>query len=129
MSSVMPHFKFGFTNISGARVLCIESGGKVLCEVSDPGEFYRVFGYRADPAQQPDLLPDEFLWAEYVNNPVADFSACLQIHIVDYLRKHSPSFMQEFGKHYEQWIADHASLRATRGKSCIACRFNPDLQP
>lgn len=126
MSSVMPHFKFRFADVSGARVLCIEAGGKVFCEVSNPGEFYHVFGYRADTAQPPDLLPDEFLWVEYVNNPKADFSSCMQIHIIEYLKKHSESFMIQFGARCEKWIADHARLRAKIGVSCIACRFNPE---
>ncbi len=126
MSSVMPHFKFRFADISGARVLCVESGGKIFCEVPRPSEFYHVFGYPADPAQQPGLLPDEFLWTEYVNNPKADFSSCMQIHIIEYLKKHSELFMTEFGEHCDKWIADHVTLREKKGISCIACRLNPE---
>lgn len=125
MSSVMPHFKFHYVDVSGSRVLCIETGGRIIHEILNLQEFYRVFGYRAQP-EQPDELPDEFIWSEYVNNPAADFSSCIQMHIVDYLKKHSDVFNKEFAEQYENWVAEHAEVRSKMGISCIACRLNPD---
>ncbi len=126
MSDVIPHFKYHYVDISGRRLLRIEAEGKIFHEVENLNEFYQVFGYRIDPAQQPDLLPDEFIWAEYVNDPKSDLSSCIQVHIIEYLNTHSDCFRKEFGGHFERWMANHANIRAKQGKSCIACRFNPD---
>ena len=124
MSDVMPHFKFNYVDISGRRLLRIEAGGKVLHDVENLNEFYQVFGYRADPEMQADLLPDEFVWAEYINKPQADFSSCVQVHIIEYLNAHSEVFKSEYGHHFDKWIADHAHARAERGVCCVACRLS-----
>lgn len=124
LSNVMPHFKFHYVDISGRRSLCIETGGRIIHEILNLQEFYSEFGYRAAPGQ-PDELPDEFIWSEYVNNPAADFSPCIQIHILQYLKKHSDVFNMEFAGQFENLIADHVKAKGKTGISCIACRLNP----
>lgn len=124
MSDVMPHFKFHYVDIGGRRTLCIEAGGKVIHQISNFLEFYRVFGYRIQH-ENADQLPDEFIWSEYVNNASADFSSCIQIHILEYLKKYSNAFIAEFGSQYDKWMAEHADARTKRGVSCIACSLNP----
>ncbi len=122
MSNVMPHFKFHYVDISGKRTLCIEAAGRILYEIPDQDEFYRIFGYRDNPAAQPDMLPDEFIWMEYVNNSSENFNSCIQAHILEYLKAHSISFNREFGPQCDQWLAEHAQSRAQSGVFCVACR-------
>ncbi len=124
MADVIPHFKFHYLDISGRRTLCIETGGRIIHEISNLHEFYDVFGYPGKSGQA-DQLPDEFIWSEYVNNPQADFSDCIQVHIVEYLKKHSEIFNTEFGERCENWLADHVKTRSANGTACIACRLNP----
>jgi hypothetical protein len=125
MSDVMPYFKFHYVDISGRRTLCIETGGRVLHEVINLPEFYEVFGYRAKSGDA-DQLPDEFIWSEYTNNPLVDLSSCVQVLILKYLKQHSPGFEEEFGEHYQTWIAEHEKFRTQNGINCIACSSNAE---
>lgn len=124
MTDEMPYFKFHYLDISGRRTLCIEAGGRIIHEISNLHEFYDLFGYPGGPGQS-DQLPDEFIWSEYVNNPQADFSDCIQVHIVEYLKAYSKTFNAEFGDRYDKWLADHVSARANNNLVCIACKLNP----
>lgn len=128
MSDVIPHFKFHYVDISGRRLLRIEAGGKVFHDVENLKEFYQVFGYGADPEMHTDVLPDEFIWAEYINNPQADFSSCIQVHIIEYLNAHSEAFQSEYGKHFGKWMDDHANAKAKSGVLCVACRFRSEIK-
>jgi len=125
MSNVIPHFKFRYLDISGRRILCIETGGRIIHEIINLHEFYHVFGYGVECGRSNEL-PDEFIWSEYVNNPAADFSTCIQIHILEYLKKHSDVFNVEFGGRFENYIAEHVKTKLARGISCIACRLDPE---
>lgn len=121
MQDAMPHFRYRFVNILNRRVPCIEAGGKIVHEISSLEEFYGMFGYTPETSRS-GILPDEFIWAEYINNPDADFSLCIQMHIAEYLRKHSEAFNKEYGDRWESWVAAHAELREKRGAACPACR-------
>lgn len=121
MSDAMPRFTYRFVTRSNRRVLCIEEGGRIIHEVSHALGFYEVFGYRPESIHA-DILPDEFIWSEYVANAAADFSPCVQIHIVEYLREHSEAFNARYGAIYDKLVAMHDELRASKGASCFACR-------
>jgi hypothetical protein len=120
MSDTMPRFSYRFVTKANRRVLCIEEGGKVIHNVTDVSGFYRVFGYRPE-STHANVLPDEFIWSEYVANSSADFSPCVQMHIVEYLKDHSEAFNEQYGAIYDQLVAMHEELRASRG-ACFACK-------
>jgi len=122
MQDPMPYFKYRYVNILNKRIPCIETGGKIIHEIRDLEEFYRMFGYTPQ-ASKAGLLPDEFIWSEYTNNAAADYSSCIQMHIVEYLGKHSDTFRQEYGTRWQNWLADHAKSREARGGGCVACRM------
>ena len=123
MSDALPHFKYRFVTRANRRVLCIEEGGQVIHEVTNARDFYEVFGYRPESAHS-DMLPDEFIWSEYVANSAADFSPCVQMHIVQYLRAHSDAFNERYGAIYDRLVAVHEELKTSRGAACVACRVS-----
>jgi hypothetical protein len=47
------------------------------------------------------ILPDEFIWEEYIKDKAASCAACYQLHIIEYLLKHSAAFFQKFGERYD----------------------------
>lgn len=121
MSDTMPRFSYRFVTRSNRRVLCIEEGGRVIHEVTDVPGFYQAFGYRPE-STHADMLPDEFIWSEYIANPSGDFSGCVQIHIVEYLKAHSRTFNECYGAIYDQLVAMHEEHKAHSGVVCFACR-------
>lgn len=122
MHSLIPHFKYRFATISNKLVACIESDKKVIHEILNLDEFYSVFGYTQE-ISQTGVLPDEFIWAEYIKGSSADFSSCIQIHIIEYLRKYSDTFQKEYGSQCDSWIAAHNEVMVEKGAACVACRM------
>ena len=119
----IPHFKYDLKNAASASFSCIEADGKIIHRIADAHEFYRAFGYKEDMARQ-GILPEEFIWAEYVKGRNASFSSCIQVHIIEYLNTHSATFRQMYGKQYASLLEQHARAREAGGLSCAACRVN-----
>lgn len=92
-----------------------------LCFIEDINAFYTSLGYTQTIAKS-GLLPDEFIWNEYVNN--SGYSVCLQKHIFDYLHSHSPKFNEIYGKLYEEFTDEHTVALEARGSACTGCKLN-----
>jgi hypothetical protein len=95
-------------------------GEESLCFIEDTDAFYRSLGYTKQISKS--LLPDEFIWDEYVNKP--DYSVCFQKHILDYLSAHSKKFTELYGELYEKFVIEHESTRIARGTSCAGCKLD-----
>lgn len=117
MQNPMPYFKYRFVNISNKRVPCIETGGRIIHEIRNLDEFYKMFGYTRE-VSKAGLLPDEFIWSEYIKDSNEEFSDCLQMHIVQYLRMYSKEFNREYGDQADAWLAEHINAKARRGIVC-----------
>lgn len=118
----MPRFRYRFITIQNRRVPCIEADGKIIHEIADLDEFYRAFGYTPE-ASRAGVLPDEFIWAEYINSTDADFSPCIQMLIAEYLMQQSEAFANQYRDRWECIVVTHAELRDKRGGTrCFACR-------
>ena len=118
----MPYFKYHLTNASRTNIGCIEVEGEVIHKINNTDEFYKTFGYTPE-IRKAGVLPDEFIWEEYINNAAVHNAACLQVRLVEYLIKHSDMFRRKYGAQSERWIADHAKETVTRGVACAACRM------
>lgn len=121
MDLVMPRFRYRYVEIENRRVLCIEEDGEIIHEVRNVRDFYQMFGYQPE-SLHPDMLPDEFIWFQYVNNTPADFTSRIQRHIMEYLKLHSEAFNRKYGAIYDRLIAIHEAQNAKRGASCFACK-------
>lgn len=121
----LPRFKYHCTKPSDSLFGCIEADGKVLCRVTNLDEFYATFGYSAEVRQQ-GILPDEFIWGEYIKGDNAKkFSTCMQVHIVEYLLAHSPTFVEQYGAQSRELLAAHVQEKLTNTEACAACRMKP----
>ena len=96
-------------------------GEESLCFIEDLEAFYYSLGYTPE-MRKSGLLPDEFVWEEYVNN--SGYSVCLQKHIMDYLHAHSPLFNETYGEHYARFVEEHAAERMARGNACAGCKLH-----
>jgi len=103
---------------------CIQAKGEFIHEITSLDEFYKAFGYTQD-MNKDGVLPEEFIWDEYIKDSTAKSTACYQMHIIKYLKKHSDTFRKQFGDLYEGWLADLARLRAEAGLNCVDCRMDP----
>jgi len=95
-------------------------GNESLCFIEDTDAFYRSLGYTKKIAKS--LLPDEFIWEEYVNK--LGYSLCLQKHILDYLSAHSEKFNEMYGEQYENFVVEHEAALISRGSACVGCKLN-----
>jgi len=117
----IPHFKHCYRDASSKHHEFIEADGELIHKIEDQDEFYKTFGFTIDMAKA-GVLPDEFIWEEYIKDSVTKYTACLQMHIIEYLRKHSDTFTRKYGDQYEDWIAAHAEARTAKGELCFTCK-------
>lgn len=99
----------------------IEVDGEIIHRVEDLNAFYEAFGYIDDMRKQ-GVLPEEFIWDEYVKDSVENHTACYQIHLVEYLIKHSDVFRKKYGVQCVEWLAAHAEDVTARDELCVTCR-------
>jgi hypothetical protein len=95
------------------------ANGEVIDKIDNLDEFYKLFGY-TDEIANTGILADEFIWDNYVKDN--RFDACLQMHIVEYLNKHSAKFKELYGGQYEEYVKEHVKAREARGCECYACK-------
>jgi hypothetical protein len=102
----------------------IEVNGEVIHWIEDTDKFYELFGYTSD-MRKSAVPPEEFVKAEYADNPHFDFTACMQIQIIEYLRMHSHKFLQKYGNQCEEWLAALAGMRSSNPETCTTCKMQP----
>jgi hypothetical protein len=122
MSTVesLPQLKVILSSTNHKHFRHIMLGTESLCFIEDTDAFYRSLGYTREAAKT--LLPDEFIWEEYVNKP--GYSLCLQKHILDYLSAHSEKFTELYSELYESFVEEHESTLSARGASCAGCKLD-----
>lgn len=122
IESNIPHFNYQLSSIHHPHFQCIEVDGEVIHHIQDLDAFYAVFGYT--PAmKQSYVSPEEFIWAEYVNDSNIQHANCMQMRIMEYLNKYSVAFREKYGAQYGRLLAAHAEEIAARGVTCIVCRM------
>ena len=117
----IPHFNYTISSPHHQHYMCIVDKDDVIDKIDNLDEFYKEFGYTAEIAKA-GVMAEEFIWEHYVKNK--DFNACFQMHIVDYLNKHSEKFIELYGEQYESYVKSHVVAREARGSECYACKHN-----
>ena len=120
----IPHFMHHAKGSSNRQHGFVGLDGEFLHEIGNSDEFYKVFGYTGDMAKA-GILPDEFIWDEYIKDAPVVYDDCLQIHIIEYLLKHSEIFRKKYAGQCESWIASHVEAVTARGVLCVTCRMKP----
>jgi hypothetical protein len=124
MDITIPHIKHCTRAGSNKHFGFIEVDGNSIHEIENLDEFYKAFGYSTDIAKA-GILPDEFMWDEYIRDTAVNFNSCFQIHLIEYLFKHSDPFREKYGKQFESWIEAYAETLITdECMLCATCRMN-----
>ena len=69
------------------------------------------------------ILPDEFIWDEYIKAGSVKSTACMQMHIIEYLNKFSGSFRKKYSDQYKSWIV--ADAKPENEDLCFSCDLKP----
>jgi hypothetical protein len=119
LAMTLPNLSFHQTKQAKAYCGVIEENGVEIYRVTHLEEFYRTYGYSQD-MQKTGLLPDEFIWEEYIKK---NCSSCLKIHMIRYLVGHSETFRKKYADQYTQWLETHAQERADKNLRCFTCKM------
>ncbi len=120
MQIQVPHFKYHSKDPAQRHFGFIDLEGDVICWIDDLEDFYQAFGYSSE-MRKWGVLPDEFMWEEYFSGSEEESAACFQVHLIEYLFKHSASFRKEYEHMYEHWIAALNVEISSCGKECSTC--------
>jgi hypothetical protein len=120
MQNQIPHFKINTVRNIDKQLGYIDANGVVLHWVKDLAEFYSALGYTHSMAKA-GVLPDEFIWDEYIKDGAASSTACMQMHIIEYLSKHSEGFREKYGDQYKSWIATYKDAIKEDDEMCLSC--------
>ena len=121
MQTSIPRITYLPKTPSGRHSPCINVNGKLVHNIEDLSEFHQAFGYTQDIARA-GILPDEFIWEEYFKDAAKNCTACFQMHLIEYLTKHSASFKKEYAEQYNYWITTHTEAKSACGAICCACK-------
>lgn len=115
-----PHFDYHLANPSSTRFGFIEMDGEMIHKIGNIDDFYHEFGFT--PAMnKTGVLPEEFVWTEFIRDVTFNYVPCIQIRIIKYLVKHSEKYREQC----ESLLADYVKGTVARSVSCAACRMKP----
>jgi hypothetical protein len=121
MNIQFPHIKYVPRDPANRHFGFIEVDGMVAHRIENLEEFYEALGFSSEMRKQ-GVLPDEFIWDEYIRNAGKKYTECYDLHILEYLaKKNAIPFMNKYGTQCESWIAGYAEARCTR----CTCNLKP----
>jgi hypothetical protein len=122
MNESIPKFSYNLHCASDLNYRCITIDGRAIHWIEDAHKFYKLFGLTPE-IRKTGILPEEFICNEYTNNRHSNFTACMQIQIIEYLRIHSREFMQKHGNNCGKWITALTRSRAVSHAMCLSCKM------
>ena len=125
MQNIIPTFQYSTKGNVNNHYGHIDADGQLIHWIKNLDEFYEALGFTASMAKE-GMMPDEFIWDEYIKVGAINSAACLQMHIIEYLSKYSDSFRKKYSDQYKNWIA--ADAIAEKDKLCFSCKMNPFCQ-
>jgi len=123
MQNQIPHFKYNTSANMKKQLGHIAADGVILHWINNLDEFYKALGYTASMAKV-GIMPDEFIWDEYIKEGAVNSTDCLQKHIIEYLSQHSDNFRKEHGDQYKSWLASHDGAIKEKDERCLSCNMN-----
>ena len=103
----IPHFKYRTKDPENKYYGHIEVEREVIHRIENLGEFHKALGYTPEIAKA-GILPDEFIWDQYIKDSAKYCNTCFQLHIIEYPLKHSAAFLKKYEDQYADWMAAHA---------------------
>lgn len=119
-----PRFKYSVSNPNDKNYGYITAGNNKIHRIANVDEFYKALGY-TDEVRSTGLMADEFLWFEYRKDGCTKSEMCQQAKIVEYLSKHSASFMEKYASQFNKWLGSCSEDRAREAADCGDCLLHP----
>lgn len=116
MPKTIPIFKFHIKSTATDYFGRIELKKDVVCRISDFAELYKYLGYGTDLAKT-GILPEEYIWETFFKHSDRNCISCYQLHLIEYLLKHSDTFTKKFMHQCDDLVEVHAKARS-------ACKVN-----
>jgi hypothetical protein len=123
MRTQIPHFKYRSKDPAQRHFGLIEFEGHVIHWIDDLEDFYQAFGFNNDMRKR-GVLPDDFMREEYLCGAKGESAACFQVHVIEYLSKHSASFRNKYENQYKDWIAALYEDISAISIICSVCKAN-----
>lgn len=120
MQVLIPHFKYSTRGDVYKHFGHIDADGEVIHWIENLDDFYSALGYTASMAKA-GVLPEEFIWDEYIKEGAANSPACMQMNIIEYLSKHSEAFRNKYSDQYTNLIAALADAVTESDRRCFSC--------
>jgi len=113
MENNIPLLKFYHKDPANGHLgyICITNGDEKYW-IDDLNEFYSTFG-DVDQMRKNGVMPEEFILDTFVNHQARNCQSCYQLHLIQYLVKHSDTFLNKFGEQLEEWINTYSTERIT----------------
>ncbi len=124
MQNTLPSITYNLSNPSSEKYRSIEVNGEIIHWIEDIDKFYKLFGYTQN-MKDAGVLPQEFISDEFTSNHEYDFTVCMQIQIIEYLRINSHAFSLKYGNQCERWLSDLEEIRAFNPSVCMTCKIRP----
>lgn len=116
----VPYFNYHLANPLSMRFGCVEMDGEIIHRIANIDEFYHEFGFTPGMSKA-GVLPEEYIWAKYIQNATCNFVVCIQIRIIKYLIKHS----EEYGEQCKVWLDAYLKETVAKAAACADCRMKP----
>jgi hypothetical protein len=95
-------------------------GNEKVHRIDNSEEFYKALGYN-DEILKTGLLPDEYVWNQYRKENSEKSEVCLQIKIIEYLYKHSPTFKKNYEVECKHWLESCKEKLTSKSAQCSCC--------
>ena len=115
-----PRFHYMLSSPHHNQYGYITLGNEKVHHIGDVHEFYRALGYN-DEILKTGLLPEEYIWNQYHKDKSEKSEVCLQIKIIEYLNKHSPTFKDNYAVECEHWLASCMKKLTNKSTECTNC--------
>jgi hypothetical protein len=113
MLSSPRHYQYGY----------IMLGNEKVHHIGDQHEFYKALGFN-DEILKTGLLPEEYIWNQYHKDKSEKSEVCLQIKIIEYLYKHSPTFKKNYEVECKHWLKSCEENQTKNSSECTGCLTN-----
>ncbi len=118
--SSQPSFRYMLSSPHHNQFGYITLGNEKVHHIGDADEFYKAMGYN-DEISKTGLLPEEYIWNQYHSEKSEKSEVCLQIKIIEYLNKHSPSFKINYAVECKHWLESCKEKWTNKSTECKGC--------
>jgi hypothetical protein len=121
-----PRFHFNLSSPSTPAFGYVTLGDEKIHHIDNVHEFYRALGH-TDEMRLKGILAEEFVWTEYHKDESKYSEICLQVRIIQYLSRHSATFIEKYAAQCDSWLAACLKRCISNSPGCMSCSCNQNL--